>query len=106
MRAESCPVHGNRGAQPVLGDGPERQIHAVDFAPSRLPPELRQRFGMISNRRTKIVVAARLSLEIEDLRQDPAVLEEIICSRWILGCVRQRALSRQPRYTGRRINEG
>lgn len=61
---------------------------------------------MIPNRRTEIVVAALVNLEIEDLWQDPAVLEEIVRGRWILGRVRQRTLSRQPRYTARRVNEG
>src|SRR6266540_1382675 len=105
MWVEFCPIHGNRRAQPVLDKGAERHVHPVDFAPSCLPPELNQRSDMIPNRRTEIVVAALVNLEIEDLRQDPAVLEEIVCGRWVLGRVRQWALSRQPRYTTRRVNE-
>ena len=60
---------------------------------------------MIPNRRTKIVVAALMNFEIEDLWQDPAVLEEIVRRRWVLGRVRQRTLSRQPRYTARRVDD-
>src|SRR3989442_1051337 len=105
MWVEFCPIHGNRCAQPVLDKGAERQVHPVDFAPSCLPPELKRRSGMIANRRTEIVVVALVNLEIEDLRQDPAVLEEVISGRWVLGRVRKRALSRQPRYTAHRVNE-
>src|SRR5436309_13596420 len=105
MWPEFCPIHGNRRGQPVLEEGSQRHIHPLDFAPSRLPPELKQRFGMIANRRTEIVVAALVNLEIKDLWQDPAVLEEIVCGRWVLGRVRKRAPSRQPRDTAHRVNE-
>jgi hypothetical protein len=88
MWVEFRPIHGNGGAQPVLDKGAERQVRPADFAPSCLPPELKQRSGKIPNRRTEIVVAALVNLEIEDLRQDPAVLEEIVCGRWVLGRVR------------------
>jgi hypothetical protein len=54
----------------------------VDFAPSRLLPKLKQGLGMIANRRTEIVVAALVDLDIEDLRHDPAVLEEVVCGRF------------------------
>src|ERR1700730_9786567 len=105
MWVELCPIHGNGRAQPVLNKGAERQVHPVNFASSCLPPELEQRPGMITKWRTEIVMAALVNLEIEDLRQDPAVLEEIVCGRWVLGRVRQRALSRQPRHTARRVDE-
>src|SRR5438093_2625305 len=48
--------------------------------------------------------AELVDLDAEDLRQDPAVLEEVVCGgRWVLGCVRERALSRQPRDTAHRV---
>lgn len=60
---------------------------------------------MIPNRCTEIVVAALVNLGIENLRQDPTVLKEIVGGRRVLGRVPQRTLSRQPRDAVDRVNE-
>ena len=93
-RMESCPVYGDRCAQFIFSNDPEGKIDALDLAPSCLLPELKQSRGIVPNRRTKIVMATIVHFWIEDLRQDPAVLEEVISGRRVLGRVRKRTIGR------------
>ena len=98
-------VDGDRHVERVLPERSKRQVDALDQATARLPPELKQGLGIISNRRAKIAMAPISEIRIEDLRQDPAVLEEVVRFGRVLGRVSQRSLGRQPRHAMARIQE-
>src|SRR5208337_118826 len=68
-------------------------------------PEVEEKARAVLEGTAEVTVLALIDFRVENSRENPAVLEKVICRRWLLGAIGQGALRRQPRNEASRAED-